>query len=1393
MKKRIASLGMAAVMLGASVPVLPMMTTTVSAEETEKTFEQLTYKIIDGKSVTITGCDKSAEEIQIPAEIEGMPVTTIDRQAFDLCRTLRSVTIPASVNSIAPMTFSTCDNLTAINVDPSNEKYESLNGVLFDKGQTQLMVFPCKNEQHDYTIPNTVSSISDGAFACAFAGGALLTSVAIPDSVTKIGHEAFAGCENLTDITIPEGVTSLDSTFWLCSSLKSVTIPDSITDIGGMAFSGCTSLSSVTIPKNVKSIGDCAFSNCSALTAVTIPDSVTSIGFSAFEYCLSLASVTIPDSVKSIGINAFDNCKALTIYGNAGSYAETYAKENNIPFALIATAAERTEKTLGQLTYKILGGKSVTITDCDKSVTEIEIPTEIDGLSVTSIGDGAFANCTELASVTLPARLRSIGISAFSNCKALKSIDLPYGLHVIGEEAFSGCSSLTLNDIPSSMNYLGASAFSGCSSLTSVEIPREIGIIAEHAFADCTALKSVFIASDKVDYDAFENCTSLTAVYISENTTMIRTDAFAGCKKMTIYGAAGSEAERYAKSNNIHFVLKTGTLDNGLEYEIHCADYAEITKCNSSAAQIEIPTEIEGLPVKFIYGNAFAGCDSLKSVTIPDSVKDIGQGAFCNCKSLESINLPDGLVSIDENTFSGCGSLTSINLPDSLESIGKNAFSGCGSLTTINLPDGLVSIDENTFSGCGSLTSIDLPDSLEFIGENAFSGCVFLTSVNIPDSVHWIETRAFSGCTKLTSINVDANNKTYVSMDGVLLIRQWAQLHTYPAGKEEQDYIVPSYVEYILDSAFDSCTSLKSVTIPDSLTSIEEDAFNGCSNLTISGYADSLAELYAIKHNMPFTRIDTGSEEDLKTLGMLKYEILNGKRVRIRECDKSAAEIKIPTEIDGLPVTSIGDGAFANCTALTSVSLPYTVDFIGVSAFSNCKSLKTINLPDYLKCIGNEAFSGCSSLPSADLSSSLQHLGIGAFSDCSSLTSVEIPHYIKTVPTNAFANCTALKYVFLPSGVTRIAEGAFGNCTALAAVTLTENVEAIENNALTGCDKLTIYGDAHSYTENYAKEHNIPFALRTGTLDNGLKYEVWTGSVTITGCDKSAAGELVIPAEIEGLPVTVLGESAFSDCDSVKSIIIPDSVEYISHAFWGCHSVESIVFPKEEPSWGEDTFCCDSLTSITISYSEKPDLDSRPISFIWGFAYSWSFGYCPKLSSIIAREDDENLASLDGILFNKDMTELLFCPWGKELQNYTIPDGVTSIAGLAFIRDEDESSPYSVIIPDSVTSIDDYAFSVPQLLTIYGNAGSYAETYAKEHNISFALIGSKPQAVPGDVNGDGTRNLKDVTLLRRYLAGGWENVTIDTVAADVNGDGSVNLKDVTILRRSIAGGWDVTL
>ena len=205
------------------------------------------------------------------------------------------------------------------------------------------------------TIANGVTSIGNWAFG----GCTSLTSVTIPDSVTSIGSYAFSGCKSLTSVTIPDSVTSIgEGAFLNCSSLTSVTIPDSVTSIGRYAFGGCTSLTSVTLPDSVTSIGNWAFSYCTSLTSVTIPDSVTSIGDYAFSYCTSLTSVTIANGVTSIGTAAFYGCENVTIKGKAGSYAETYAESEKIPFVAVAFPLSNTSKLSAD---SVILGKSITV------------------------------------------------------------------------------------------------------------------------------------------------------------------------------------------------------------------------------------------------------------------------------------------------------------------------------------------------------------------------------------------------------------------------------------------------------------------------------------------------------------------------------------------------------------------------------------------------------------------------------------------------------------------------------------------------------------------------------------------------------------------------------------------------------------------------------------------------------------------------------------------------------------------------------------------------------------------------------------------------------------------------------------------------------------------------
>lgn len=276
-----------------------------------------------GTGVRIREYEGEDEEIVIPSEFKGEPVTEIGEEAFYNCVALKKVIIPDSVTSIGDYAFSECRALTEINMPESvrNIGSAAFSGTLWLENKRRENSLVSVNNilielqtcSGDMTIPDGIVGIGGGVFKDCGS----LTNITISDSVTNIGDSAFEGCTGLTEIIIPDGVTSIGaSAFEECTGLTGIIIPDGVTSIGDRVFSGCSGLTSIIISNNVTSVGDSAFSYCSGLTNITIPNSVTSIGEEAFGY---RGSSKIPDFV---------------VYGYSGTMAETYAKENGMIFQI---------------------------------------------------------------------------------------------------------------------------------------------------------------------------------------------------------------------------------------------------------------------------------------------------------------------------------------------------------------------------------------------------------------------------------------------------------------------------------------------------------------------------------------------------------------------------------------------------------------------------------------------------------------------------------------------------------------------------------------------------------------------------------------------------------------------------------------------------------------------------------------------------------------------------------------------------------------------------------------------------------------------------------------------------------------------------------------------------
>ena len=729
------------------------------------------------------------------------------------------------------------------------------------------------------------------------------------------------------------------------------------------------------------------------------------------------------------------------------------------------------------------------------------------------------------------------------------------------------------------------------------------------------------------------------------------------------------------------------------EYTVYNGTIA-ITRYTGSAESVEVPSKINGKIVTAISFRAFEKCLKLKNVVLNNGLETIGLCAFKECINLENVTIPDSVKTIDFGAFARCYKLKKIKIPDSVQSLGKGTFYKCINLTQVNIPNGVKTIP-------GYVSAQGYAD------ETAAAGC-------------------FQDCRSIKNI------------------------------------IIPSSVSTIGESAFSGCTSLSSVFIGSGVKELDKRGFYGC---------DSLAEITVDEKNANYSSLDGVLFNKDKTNVII---CPNGKK----------GTYSLPNK-----VTKISSYAFCNCSGLTSVTIPNSVTSIENYAFDDCTGLTNISIPNSVTSIDGSAFSGCTGLTSITIPERVTSLDGSTFNGCTNLKRIEVspnnenyssyngvlldkdgynlircpegksgnfvvPDSVGCIESYAFYNCTNLTNIHISENVNEIEGFAFENCKSLQKFVLTDNVYTIgyyggwyEESMFKGCENLKEI-EVGSGNDNYSSVDGVLY-------DKEVEKLIY--------CPAKKSGEYIVPKSIKSVT-----DYAFEDCNSLESIVLPESMPKFSlYGLECCPSLKSIKVTGNNAYYSAEdgvlfnkdkteiyVFPCNKEGNYTIPNSVT-EISSNQFSQCTGLTgitipnTVTEIGYSAfngNLKSIKVSEGNKYFCSYDGVLFNKDKTEILFCVGNKK--EFVIPNGVKSISG-AF---NDCSNLTSVTIPNSVTSIyngfnncpnltsitipqsvisinDSSFFNCGKNFTIYGYGGTEAEACALRNDFNFVQLQVVPTSV----------------------------------------------------------------
>ena len=762
---------------------------------------------------------------------------------------------------------------------------------------------------------------------------------------------------------------------------------------------------------------------------------------------------------KSIACIALSAWLVFTGLPFAGANSGNSKWQESAATGLMQVQAAQTtyDYTVGNstYTYTILTDDTVKITKYKGTDESIVIPSEIDGKKVTVIGSSAFYGFKSLKNIEIPDGITSIENYAFCQCWSITSLSVPESVTSIGTGAFRFCGDLKEIKLPSNLTVLSDSLFGADANLEyitfgdaektdTVIIPETVQKMGNYVFMNCEKIKNIKLPSNlkSIGKTCFQGCISLTGLFIPQSVESIGGGIFGDCDAL-------QSVEIEDENNN--FIFKDGIL-----YDVK--NGILVSAVNSLIPEKVIVDEC----TKTIDYSAFADCNNLYEIEIPQGVVNIGEKAFARLDHLKNIDIPDSVTNITTLAFYRCNGLVSVQVPGSVTAIKNGTFRECNNLKKVILNEGVAKIEGSAFVFCSSLEQIKLPQSLMSIGSGAFDNCTSLISVELPDNAI-ISSDTFRGCKNLSKIVLSDTNNNYIVKNGILYNKNMTRILCYPAGIKDTEFFVPDTVKTIGDFAFYGTKALESINIPDSVTNIGTDAFGECSGLK---------------------------------------------------------EVVIPDS-----VTSMGEAVFYKCTSLEKVKLSVNITSPNPAVFQYCSSLKEVVLPESMKFISFFMFSYCKEITNIVLPDTLTSVLGSAFQNCDNLKNITVPKNVTTIQDYALGyyydeqSATYKKYDdFTISGYAGSKAQEYAEANGIRFIELNEKETADgikmeyskDDSSIGGDNEEKISLESRQLTESDKEYSKIDF---TGKIEDSDVKPEDVKSVTYEISLKNESGQTVQPSE----------------------------------------------------------------------------------------------------------------------------------------------------------------------------------------------------------------------------------------------------------------------------------------